>query len=362
MNETTIAVVGNRNRRVDMFVRACDDAGVRARPITWTEVLDDPENGVWRARLAGCAAVRIDSPGEDPAVDARLRGGPVLATGEFGDKAAWHTGFVQAVRRIEHAASDAGTRTTLRADDVAVLFDKAATHRRLAAAGAPVPPALSAPVESWDELAEAVADRGWRRVFAKPVRGSSAAGVVALTLDGRGRVAATAHVALVDGRPVADLRPHRYRDVDAARLIDALGPQRLHVERWFPKAHLPDGRTFDLRVLVIAGRPTHVVVRTSYGPITNLHLGNARGDLARVRGLLGAETVDRALDVAGAAAGVFDSCLQVGVDVMLGADGTIAVAEANAFGDLLPRVPALHAPHRDTYAEQVAVLAARAAA
>jgi hypothetical protein len=48
-----------------------------------------------------------------------------------------------------------------------------------------------------------------------------------------------------------------------------------------PKAGI-DGRTFDLRVLVIAGRARHAVARLSRGPMTNLHLLNERGDPARV--------------------------------------------------------------------------------
>ena len=43
-----------------------------------------------------------------------------------------------------------------------------------------------------------------------------------------------------------------------------------------PKAGLA-GHVFDLRVVVIAGRARHAVVRMSRGPMTNLHLLNRRG-------------------------------------------------------------------------------------
>ena len=44
-----------------------------------------------------------------------------------------------------------------------------------------------------------------------------------------------------------------------------------------------DGRAADLRVVVVAGRATHAVVRTSLHQMTNLHLGGSRGDLDSVR-------------------------------------------------------------------------------
>lgn len=73
---------------------------------------------------------------------------------------------------------------------------------------------------------------------------------------------------------------------EVAALIDLLAPDGLHVERWLPKATL-GGRVFDLRVVVVHGEPTHAVVRTSLSPMTNLHLGGARGDLGVVRSRLG---------------------------------------------------------------------------
>ena len=44
-------------------------------------------------------------------------------------------------------------------------------------------------------------------------------------------------------------------------------------------------------MVVIAGRPTHVVVRTEPGPMTNLHLGNVRGDLAALRAAAGPDVL-----------------------------------------------------------------------
>jgi hypothetical protein len=146
------------------------------------------------------------------------------------------------------------------------------------------------------------------------------------------------------------------REAEVADLVDALAPDGLHVERWVPKAGL-DGRTFDLRVVVIGGTPTHVVARTSGTPITNLHLGGQRGDPAAVRAMLGEARWRQALEVCSRAAACFPGCLMAGVDLLVEAGPRrFLVGEVNAFGDLLPGLPGLPggpAEGLDTYTAQV---------
>jgi hypothetical protein len=127
------------------------------------------------------------------------------------------------------------------------------------------------------------------------------------------------------------------------------------VERWFPKAGLA-GRIVDLRVVVIAGRATHAVVRAGRTPMTNLHLGNRRGDLAALRHAAG-PGYDAAIEASERAAACFPGSLQVGVDVLFPPDfRRPVIAEVNAFGDLLP---GLLVRGRDTYAEQIEALSCR---
>jgi hypothetical protein len=196
-------------------------------------------------------------------------------------------------------------------------------------------------------------DAGWSRVFVKPVHGSSASGVLALRRH-RGRVLATTSVETSDGRLFNSLRVRDYSTGEAvASIVDRLAPDGLHVERWFPKADL-DGLVTDLRVVVISGRPSHVVVRTSRGPITNLHLGGARGSLPEVLERAGRRRYRSAMETCERVAACFPGCLQVGVDLMFSSDWSRhAVAEVNAFGDLLP---GLLVDGRDTYAAQLAAL------
>ncbi|WP_328835716.1 STM4014 family protein [Streptomyces europaeiscabiei] len=352
-------VVGNgENRRVGLFVAAAEAAGVGTpRVVEWRDVLRDGGHG-----FADDEVVRLDSPGENAEVDRLLRGvdDPTRVEGS----ATWYTRFLAAVGSL---------RGGLRLDDPAdlpVLFDKRLCHARLDAAGVPVPPSPTSgdarPVRGWDDVRAAMREHGMPRVFVKPAHGSSASGVLAVESTASGRIRATTSVEVTaDGRLHAPLRLHnslrvrRYSDErEIAGIVDALAADGLHIERWLPKASA-QGRSADLRVLVVAGRATHAVVRTSRFPMTNLHLGGARGDLTSVVDAAG-DRWRQALDICERAAACFPGTLCVGVD-LLPAIGwrRFAVGEVNAFGDLLPRLTGLPggpAEGLDTYAAQLAAV------
>jgi hypothetical protein len=351
-------VVGNPgNRRVALFDAAVRAAGLpRPRVLPWRDVAHG------RVTVEAGALVRIDSPGEDAEVDRLLRGASEPTEhGRIESFAGWYRGFRAALDRLDgELAATPRVRVLNRPEDLAILFDKPRCAARLAAAGVPVPPALG-PVSGWEELRTALAAAGWGRAFVKPAHGSSASGVVALAVAGR-RVRATTSVELV--RTGGELRLYNSLGVrtydderDVATVVDTLCADGVHVERWFPKAG-QDGLAVDLRVVVIAGRPSHAVVRASRSPLTNLHLGNRRGDLGRLRSAMGERAWAAALATCVRAAACFPHTLQVGVDLLLApAWRRHAVAEVNAFGDLLPGVLS---DGRCTYAEQVdAVLGGR---
>jgi hypothetical protein len=342
-----LTIVGNPdNRRVGLFRAAVRAAGwPEPTVVPWLSVL----SGLSTVDIPDGDLVRIDSPGEDAQVDRQLRGAAEPARpGEIVGLAAWYQGFGEALARVERLA---GRATLLQSPaEILVMFDKRACHARLLAAGIPVPPALP-PVGSYAALRAAMAAQTppWSRVFVKPAHGSSASGVLALRVAGPA-VRATTPVEVEDGRLYNSLRVREYRDESViASIVDTLALDGLHVERWYPKAAL-HGRILDLRVVVIGGRASHVVVRTSRSPMTNLHLGGQRGDLDAVRGLAGPSYVD-ALETCERVAACFPGSPHVGVDLMFSPDWAHhAVAEVNAFGDLLP---GLLVDGRDTYAAQV---------
>lgn len=157
------------------------------------------------------------------------------------------------------------------------------------------------------------------------------------------------------------LRVRRFsgeREVGA--LIDALAPEQLHIEAWLPKPMIA-GRAADLRVVVIAGRATHAVLRTGSSPMTNLHLGGRRADWTVAQSAFDSAGFgwDAALRVAEAAADQFPRTLCVGVDLLPAANWRTAyVGEVNAFGDLLPGLSGLpgRADGQDTYDAQLTAI------
>ncbi|MFA1545775.1 STM4014 family protein [Actinomadura chokoriensis] len=350
MNLVVVGTPGDR--RPALFAQACRSAGLpEPRLVPWTDVL----SGAPLPLRAG-DLVRIDSPGEDREADALLRG-----PGEpsrVGGGARWYATFTAGLRRLSGAASAAGASVLGDIEDIAVMFDKRLSHARLLAAGVPVPAALP-DINGYAALRSRMEEAGERRVFVKPAHGSSASGVVALQ-TAPGRVRAVSSAFMAGDRLFNSLRVRSYETEEkVAALIGLLAPDGLHVERWLPKATL-DGRVFDLRVVVIDGEPTHAVVRTSRTPMTNLHLGGARGDLGAVQHMLGEDGWQRALDVCARAAACFPGSPMVGVDLLVGAGlKRFAVCEVNAFGDLLPGLTGLPggpAEGLDTYAAQIVSL------
>ncbi|MFJ1596096.1 STM4014 family protein [Streptomyces sp. NPDC088261] len=362
-----LAVVGNPdNRRVTLFQDAVRAAGLPpARVVAWRDVLR--ADGAAAAGFAAGETVRIDSPGEDREVELLLRGAgdPTRVEGT----ARWYGRFTAAVHTLAREAVAAGATVLDDPGELAVLFDKRLCHGVLDRAGVPVPlsptsgPTAPA-VSGWADVRALMAEAGLRRAFVKPAHGSSASGVLAVETAGPGRVRATTSVERdAEGRLFNSLRVRSYpTEREVAAIVDTLAPDGLHIERWLPKAG-QHGRAADLRVVVVAGRATHAVVRTSRSPMTNLHLGGTRGDLDAARAAMAAagSGFDEALSICERAAARFPGTHCVGVDLLPFAGWRrFAVGEVNAFGDLLPRLtglPGSGAEGLDTYGAQVAALA-----
>ncbi len=265
----------------------------------------------------------------------------------------WFLGFRAALRAIDAQLAECPAHTRSHpTDDILAMFDKGRCHGILRAADVAVAPSLGAP-RSFEALGDAMRAAGCDRVFVKLAYGSGASGVVAWRTDGARHQAVTTVETAGEGSALRLYNTRKLRTLtsvnDIARVVDALCAHGVHVERWLPKAGI-DGRTFDLRVVVIGGRARHTVVRMSRSPVTNLHLLNERGDPDAVRARAGEDVWEEVMDACVRAAGCFAQSRHVGADVMLTADfQRHAVLELNAFGDLLPGVT--H-EGEDTYAAE----------
>lgn len=431
---------GPECRRVLLFQAALARQGLPpARVVSYEALLACPPALAQAVRPG--TTVRIESPGKSFEVErALLAAGAEAAAGEpfawLSPEAVsrlafergrilparqWYLGFCRALDQIRQQLAACPDHALMsQASEIEVMFDKPLCHRRLAAAGIPVPrclragggspaeargragyprsgwtarprsgarldpspivpgsatkapsraagrspaglppPALS-PVASYEELMLRMREAGCSRVFVKLAHGSSASGVVAYRTDGRRHSAATTVEMIRRGGELLLYNSRRirvYREPrEIAALIDALCAHRVHVEEWIPKAGL-DGGTFDLRVVVIGGRARQIVARLSHSPMTNLHLLNERRDPAAVRERMGPAAWEAALRTCEQVMCCFPGSLYAGIDLLIASDfRRHAVLEVNAFGDLLPD---LLCEGEDTYALEIAAMLER---
>ena len=322
-------IIGNpENRRVSMFIDAAISLGHRARVHAYEMWLDGTPPDPTPDEI-----IRIESSGENTRVENALirLGDPALEPSEeFGiiqHHRAWYAGFSTLLETLPNDSRFMNTPAS-----ILTMFDKGATHERLHNV---VDQPERFDVASWDELADAY-NPG--RYFIKPRYGSSASGVIALSMKGD-KVLARTPIERDGDAFYNRLHAREIHDVDEIRarfeFVMSLGAV---VERWVPKATLSDTRTFDLRIVCIGGRAQHSVVRCSHGPITNLHLGNTRGELSDVVEQFGQDTVDALFQSAERAVEPFPTSLYCGVDIAMTSRGKPVVFELNAFGDLLPNV------------------------
>src|SRR5262245_12151275 len=356
-------VIGNPGGRgVELFQAALADLGLPAAQVISYLDLISGEDAAPRSVRDG-TVVRIESPGRDFNVEREL----IAAGADFADgdkrydyistRAArnlmfergrihyqrqWYLGYCAALRLIERQLAECAPHRLMNSPaEIALMFDKIACHQLVGSSGAPLARSLG-DVNSFDDLVERMTAQNCFRVFVKLAYGSSASGVIAYQTDGRRHQATTTvetlrrdgELCLYNSRRIRVYRDWR----EIAELIGALCRHRVHVEQWLPKAGF-DNRTFDLRVVVIAGRARHTVARLSRSPMTNLHLLNDRGDLNAIREGIGQARWDAAMRNCELAMECFPESLYGGVDLLFTPDyRRQAVIEVNAFGDLLPGV------------------------
>jgi glutathione synthase/RimK-type ligase-like ATP-grasp enzyme len=370
-----VVLCNPENRRLAYFQSALSKCGIPcAEVVAYRDFLQGRVD--IRTVITPQSVLRIESPGENFEVERALLalgadeddgGTPIprltqaqiaqlsLDKGRISHTAQWFLGFRAALWKVKNQMAEAGSTALMNdPDEILTMFDKPVCHATLESSGIAVPAALPR-IGSFEELLQSMRARGWCRAFIKPAFGSSASGVIGLGLHGT-KMAAYSSVELVkrNGEVILynSMRIRRYEDHrEIAQMIDLLCRDRVHIERWIPKAQV-HGCSFDLRVVVIGRRATHTVVRTSSSPITNLHLGNKRGNVSEIQHRMGQENWANALESCERAMQCLPKTHHAGVDlaVQIGFHRH-AVLEVNAFGDLLPNVLA---DGLDTYATELA--------
>jgi hypothetical protein len=353
-------LIGNPgSKRCALYIRELTafraDRGERpdVEIVPWADVV--PQDG----DLAGLpafdrpAVVRLESPGKSADVyrlllEAGARDDPVepprdwrglpICKGQLVRPGLWYRGFRRVLaglrRSFDVRPHLAPTACPLA---VAATFDKAATNRRLAAAGVPVPEWRPA-----DELPDGgvgfhcgLHDLGWPSAFAKLNTGASAVGIVAGYFPPEGASFGLTTLARIGDDFFSTRRVRRISSIEMVLCLRFLRGEGAIVQRGVAKARI-DGEEFDLRVVCVGGRPAATIFRLSPHPMTNLHLGGRRGEFARCRAAIPTRAWLDALDQCEAAAACFSADV-VGVDAVFERGfGRSYVLEVNAFGDFVP--------------------------
>lgn len=345
-------LIGNyENRRVGAFIDEIEDLKAHSYTvIAYQDLLDNTVN--LAAHLRPNTIVKIESPGENSAVRQGLieyaaalphTTNPAFLA-DFGriyyqDK--WYQGFCRFLLDLKTQLLPFDVRLMNGVDSILTLFDKVATKAILTKNNLPTPPALDN-IHDYEALRSEMQARRIHSIFIKPAHGSSASGVVAFRTNGKQVQAITSIEWVKKNEEIAlynSLKVRTYRDETmVSALINSILKGKTSVEQWIPKATF-NGLSFDFRVVVIAGKARHIVARTSKSPITNLHLGNSRGDLSAIITHIGNSRFEAIKNVAEQTATCFPDCLYMGVDVLISVNlKHVMVLEVNAFGDLLPNL------------------------
>ena len=338
-------IIGNpENRRVMAFCADLKDLGYnKYRVISYADWL----NNKVRPSISPRGIVKIDSPGENELVRtllvARGKGLPMTTPAEHGeikDMRAWYAGYCSWLQEMQTLMQQQPAMQVMNDPaDIQLQFNKPVCQERLQQQGIPVPDRLP-PFTHYDELLQHMQQQNIHKVFIKPAHASSASGVIAFRRSGhRVQAVTTAEMVTTNNglQLFNSLKVFTYTSESViAALVNRMVAENIFAEEWLPKATLHN-RFFDVRVLVIAGRARHTVIRTSKNVLTNLHLGNQRGDMNEFISIIGNNKLQEIKQLAEQAAACFPKSLYMGIDLLLTADlRRTVVLEINAFGDLLP--------------------------
>lgn len=357
--------LGNpENRRCHFFLEAAKQEGFPPPVLLSYETLLKGQVD-WKELLSTIDIVRLESPGEQASVAQGLlewgaqhpmNKAPLVTTapltkGSLTGLRQQHLGFLRVLEQVEQAlVAFPHIQLVNSLAHIRLCFDKQQCHAHFEQQGITVPPALYN-IQNYEDLRAKMIEKNWSRIFVKPLHGSSASGVVAFRTQGQRLQAITSVEMQQQNGQVQlfnSLRLQKYtHEKDIALLIDTLAQEELLVEQWIPKASLGEA-VFDLRMVVVGGHCQQVVVRQSQSPLTNLHLGNQRGSLDALKEKLGAANWQAVQQLAERASTALPPHQYACLDVLIRADFKRSyILEANAFGDLLPRV--LH-QGKNTYA------------
>lgn len=347
--------------------------------LAWTDLLSSPS--ILEEVLEENCVIKIDSYGENFKVFRQLleRGAQEMkqdSEKEFQSLSAekvrlWQqdfgriqysrqafVGFRSILIQIEKTCENVrGVRFINSPKAIIQMFDKLSSHRLLEEKQVSKTQ-LIGNIKGYDDLQIKMKASSAYQVFVKLAHGSSSSGVMAYRRNRHKEILKTSIEFKRTGTKISfynSLKIRSYTDTEEIRLmVDYMARENLLAEKWESKASF-DCKNFDLRLVVIDGKVGHVVMRCSSSPMTNLHLGNERGDLLALKIQIGNKFWGEIEQLAIDAVAAYEDVLVAGVDILITSNYKSAkVIEVNAFGDLLPNI--LNEARRTTYEEQAELM------
>jgi glutathione synthase/RimK-type ligase-like ATP-grasp enzyme len=352
-----VIIANPENRRVGFFQEALERCGLApATVVSYSDLIafrdslerfdapntiirfDSPERNFEVDKAIIAAGADVEDGGKHQRISAADAVNLEFDKGLILYHRQWYLGWRSLLQRWE---TQLRSPTMNHPQEIAAMFDKPLCHELFSSHQIPVPRSLDV-IRNYDELREQMQIQECDRVFVKLSHGSAASGVVAYQANSRyesaittvERVRENGQTLLYNSRKIR----HYTQREEIADIINILAKEGVQVEEWLPKARLQNCQ-FDLRVVVINGIAQHVVVRLGKSPMTNLHLGNERGDTEEFLTKVGADNWEKMQQTCEAAAALFPNTLYCGVDLLIAPNFQHhAILEINAFGDLLPGI------------------------
>lgn len=319
MKGKKIILIGEADsKRTEFFFKAANKQQIKIKFLSWSD---------WKRQDIEGGFVKIDPPSFDEY--------NILALPEK------IKDYQEQLVYLEKIGKETEVRFLNSPSGILLLLDKAACKEKLQEHNLRVTTIIGKNPKNLWELKAIMEKKKCRSVFLKPVHGSGAAGILALSMQPHtGEMAAYTAACVKKNRLLQQKKIRRITDEkEIEEIVNAITSLNTIVERWYPKAGI--GReTFDFRVLWQFGRMEYIVARKSATPITNLHLNNGAVFLEEIfktqaswnhsHTLKDIETLCRE------AMAVFPQVQMAGLDIMLDKKtGEPRIIEINGQGDLL---------------------------
>ncbi len=265
-----------------------------------------------------------------------------------------HVGFQMLLQKIQKATEAFPNLQIMNAvEDILLMLDKTRFHKKMLLQNIAVIPAIYN-ITSFEELIQQMKLQNWTRVFLKPNHGSSASGVIAFRKNGP-KMMATTSIEYTQTKGTIklynSLKIHKYQNPkQIEKIVNIIAQNGIIVEKWISKSTLKSS-IYDFRVVTTNQNPKHIIARQSHSPLTNLHLGNRRGNLELIKNEIENTSWHNLEELAKQTARAMPQTLYAGLDILISKETQEPyLIESNAFGDLLPN---LLADGLDTYETQI---------